>query len=170
MSKTLVVYRDDAIVKEEPKNPNGKTTVTIDGLESNTSYNAGTFKISWKNENGESKKVDVPAFKTDAVGVTSIAVSNEAVTLDVGSQSQIDVSVAPSNADNKGVTYTSNNNPVATVTDNGLIEAVKSGSATITVKSVDNAQAIAKVRVTVEETPVEETPVEEPPVEEPPTE
>lgn len=64
MAKTLVVYKDDKVIREEPKNPNGKTTVTISGLESNTDYAKGTFKISWKDDNGESDLVDVPAFKT----------------------------------------------------------------------------------------------------------
>lgn len=158
MAKTLVVYRDNEVIKEEPKNPNGQTTVTITGLDSNTSYEKGTFKISWKNENGESDKVDVPAFKTDAIGVTNISVGADTVTLEVGSQSQINTTVEPSNAEDKSVTYSSNNKAVATVTDNGLIEGVKSGNATITVKSVDNSQATAKVRVTVED--IEDVPPE----------
>lgn len=160
MAKTLVVYKDDKVIREEPKNPNGKTTVTISGLESNTDYAKGTFKISWKDDNGESDLVDVPAFKTDEKGVTSVSVGNDAVTLDVGDTSQIDVTVEPTDADNKAVTYSSNNKAVATVSDSGLIEAVKSGSATITVKSSNNSQATSKVRVTVED--IEDVPPEEP--------
>lgn len=160
MAKTLVVYKDSEVIREEPKNPNGKTTVTISGLESNTDYAKGTFKISWKDDNGESDLVDVPAFKTDEKGVTSVSVGNDAVTLDVGNTSQIDVTVEPTDADNKAVTYSSNNKAVATVSDSGLIEAVKSGSATITVKSSNNSQATSKVRVTVED--IEDVPPEEP--------
>lgn len=170
MAKTLVVYRDDEVIKEEAKNPNGQTTVTITGLDSNTSYEKGTFKISWKDENGESDKVDVPAFKTDAIGVTNISVGADTVTLEVGSQSQINTTVEPSNADDKRVTYSSNNKAVATVSDSGLVEAVKSGNATITVKSANNGQATAKVRVTVED--IEDVPpeTEEPTEPESPTE
>lgn len=160
MAKTLVVYKDDKVIREEPKNPNGKTTVTISGLESNTDYAKGAFKISWKDDNGESDLVDVPPFKTDEKGVTSVSVGNDAVTLDVGDTSQIDVTVEPTDADNKAVTYSSNNKAVATVSDSGLIEAVKSGSATITVKSSNNSQATSKVRVTVED--IEDVPTEEP--------
>lgn len=160
MAKTLVVYKDDEVIREEPKNPNGKTTVTISGLESNTDYAKGTFKISWKDDNGESDLVDVPAFKTDEKGVTSVSVGNDTVTLDVGDTSQINVTVEPTDADNKEVTYSSNNKAVATVSDSGLIEAVKSGSATITVKSSNNSQATSKVRVTVED--IEDVPTEEP--------
>jgi hypothetical protein len=160
MAKTLVVYKDDEVIREEPKNPNGKTTVTISGLESNTDYTKGTFKISWKDDNSESDLVDVPAFKTDEKGVTSVSVGNDTLTLDVGDTSQIDVTVEPTDADNKAVTYSSNNKAVATVSDSGLIEAVKSGSATITVKSSNNSQATSKVRVTVED--IEDVPPEEP--------
>lgn len=160
MAQTLVVYKDSKVIREEPKNPDGKTTVTITGLQSNTEYPKGTYKISWKDENGESDLVDVPSFKTDEKGVTSVSVGNDTLTLNVGDTSQINVTVQPSDADNKAVTYSSNNKAVATVSDSGLVEAVKSGNATITVKSSNNGQATAKVKVTVED--IEDVPTEQP--------
>lgn len=159
MDQTLVIYKDSEVIQEEPKNPNGKTTVTITGLQSNTEYPKGTYKISWKNEIGESDLIDVPPFKTDEKGVTSVSVGNDTLTLNVGDTSQIDVTVQPTDADNKTVTYSSNNKAVATVSDSGLIEAVKSGNATITVKSANNGQATSKVKVTVED--IEDIPPEE---------
>lgn len=167
MAKTLLVYHNDEVIKEEPESPTGKTTVTISGLDSNTDYNTGHFKVSWLENGLESDKKDVPSFKTDTIAVTSIEVSEDTLAIDVGTQAQINATVQPSNADVKDVTYSSNNKAVATVTDNGMIEAIKSGNATITVKSVDNSQVIAKVKVAVED--IEDTQPEEP-VEEQPTE
>lgn len=163
MAKTLLVYKGEEVVKRQPKAETGKTTVTIEGLSSNTEYPAGTYKLAWTNGATESDKVDVPTFTTDKVGVTTVTTTPETVTITVGETSQIATDVEPTNADDKSLIYTSNNEPVATVDDSGLITAVKAGNATITVKSNDNAKATAKTSVTVkaEEQPVEE-PTEEP--------
>lgn len=155
MASTLVVYKGNEVVKEEPKSTSGKTTVTITGLDSNTDIPSGTYKVSWKVGDKESEKVDVPVSKTDKVAVEHITVNNNDVTLDVGDTFNIKTTVKPTDADNKDVTYTSNNSPVATVTEAGVIEGVKSGNATITIKSKDNSSVTEKVKVRVEE--VEDT-------------
>lgn len=155
MAKTLVVYQNDEVVKEEPKSSSGKTTVTISDLESNTEYPEGTYQIAWKDGDKESDKKDIPAFTTDKVAVETITVNNEDVTLDEGDTFNIEATISPSDADDKGVTYSSNNRPVATVSDNGEVTGVKSGNATITVKSTDNGDVTAKVKVKVNE--VEDT-------------
>nr|MDH3154812.1 Ig-like domain-containing protein [Bacillus licheniformis] len=56
---------------------------------------------------------------------------------------EITATVSPSGAD-QGVTYTSSNTSIATVTSSGKVTAVATGSATITVKS--------KVKTTVKNT------------------
>lgn len=150
MADTLRLYKDDEVVKEKRKSNDGATEITIDNLDSNTTYQKGTFKLAWKGEEKESDKVDVPEFTTDKIGVENISVSNNEQTLSVGETYSIEVNIEPSDADDKSVTYSSNNNPVATVTDNGEVEAVKSGNATITVKSNDN-NATDKVRIKVED-------------------
>lgn len=158
MVKSLLLYKGEEVVKKQPQQE-GKTTITIEGLSSNTEYPAGTYKLAWTNGATESDKVDVPTFTTDKVGVTTVTATPETVTITVGETSQIAADVKPTNADDKSLTYTSNNEPVATVNDSGLINAVKAGNATITVKSNDNAKATAKTSVTVKDA---EQPVEEP--------
>lgn len=149
MVKTLLLYKGDEVVKRQPKAETGKTKVTIDGLSSNTEYPTGIYKLAWTNGATESDKVDVPTFTTDKVGVTTVTATPNTVTITVGETSQITTEVEPANADDKTLTYTSNNEPVATVDDSGLITAVKAGNATITVKSNDNTKATAKTSVTV---------------------
>lgn len=159
MVQTLLLYKGEEVVKKQPQQE-GKTTITIEGLSSNTEYPAGTYKLAWTNGATESDKVDVPTFTTDKVGVTTVTATPETVTITVGETSQIATDVEPTNADDKTLTYTSNNEPVATVNDSGLINAVKAGDATITVKSNDNTKATAKVSVTVEKAVVNVSSVE----------
>jgi len=85
---------------------------------------------------------------TTSVPVTGVTVSPAAVTLGAGATQQLTPTVSPANATNKTVTYSSNNTGVATVNSAGLITAVTSGSATITVTTQDGAKTAA-VAVTV---------------------
>lgn len=66
----------------------------------------------------------------------------------VNGRAKLNVSVAPTNADNKRVTYTSSNSKVATVNSKGLITAKKIGFTNVTVKSNDG-KLKATVKVTV---------------------
>ena len=66
----------------------------------------------------------------------------------VNGKAKLNVSVAPANADNKRVTYTSSNSKVATVNSKGLITAKKVGFTNVTVKSNDgNFKTTVKVTV-----------------------
>lgn len=158
MALTLLVYRAGEVIKRQPASERGRTTVTIDGLESNTTYDEGDFKLAWTDGNLESDKVNVPEFKTNKVGVTNITSTPDTVSLTVGETQQINTVVTPDGANDKSVTYSTNNQPVATVTQDGLITAESSGQATITVKSNDDPTVTFKVRVTVKDKPTEEQP------------
>jgi len=158
MALTLLVYRAGEVIKRQPAAERGRTTVTIDGLESNTTYDEGDFKLAWTDGNLESDKVNVPEFKTNKIGVTNITSTPDTVSLTVGETQQINTVVTPDGANDKSVTYSTNNQPVATVTQDGLITAESSGQATITVKSNDDPTVTFKVRVNVKDKPAEEQP------------
>ncbi|AAX92448.1 tail morphogenetic protein I [Staphylococcus phage Twort] len=65
MSKTLKVYKKETGEVVGQKEVTTSTTkITITGLEKGTTYNTGTFQVSYTNESGESQKVDVPEFTT----------------------------------------------------------------------------------------------------------
>ena len=66
MEKTLKVYKNGEVVGSQVASPEGATTVTITGLEADTTYPAGTYKVAFANDSGESEKVDVPEFTTTA--------------------------------------------------------------------------------------------------------
>ena len=83
--------------------------------------------------------------------VTKVSVDKEKVTLGLAENQkhQIAVTITPSNAENKNVTYSSSDETVAVVSETGLITPKKTGNAVITVTSVDNPAAKATVTVDV---------------------
>ncbi len=83
------------------------------------------------------------------VPVTGIALDRKAVTINAGDSHQMKATVAPENATNKNVTWSSSDANVATVDANGLIQAVGGGSCTVTATAADGSGVHADVQVTV---------------------
>jgi uncharacterized protein YjdB len=80
-----------------------------------------------------------------SIAVTGVTVSPATATLSVGATQQLTPTVAPANATNKTVSYSSNNTGVATVNGSGLVTAIASGTATITVTTQDGAKTATAV-------------------------
>lgn len=74
------------------------------------------------------------------VSVTGVSLNKSSTSIAEGATETLVPTVAPSNATNKSVTWSSDDETVATVA-NGVITAVKEGSATITVTTVDGGFA-----------------------------
>ena len=84
-----------------------------------------------------------------AVAVNAVSVSPTGLNVSVNGTGQLNATVAPSNASNTNVTWSSNNTAVATVNTNGLVSGIAAGSAVITVKTTDgNKTVTANVTVT----------------------
>lgn len=64
------------------------------------------------------------------------------------------VTVVPSNANNKGLTYSFSNKKVATVNSNGVVKGIKAGTVTITAKAKDSSKNIVKIKVKVKKPPI----------------
>jgi len=96
----------------------------------------------------------------EAVKVTSISFGqiDNPIEMEIGkasAQVQLTATVLPENADDRTVTWTSQDEEVVTVAD-GLITAVAAGSTTVTATANDGSgvSAVANVHVTQPETPV----------------
>ena len=78
-----------------------------------------------------------------SIAVTDVAIDNTETIVVMGSTLQLSATVSPANATNKGVTWSSNDENLATVDENGLISPKNfGGPVTITVKSVaDNSKS-----------------------------
>ncbi|MES2731005.1 MAG: PA14 domain-containing protein, partial [Bacteroidota bacterium] len=82
------------------------------------------------------------------VPVTGVTISPTTANLLVGQTQQLTATVAPANATNKTVSWTSSNAAIATVNTSGLVTALAAGTATITVTTQDgNRTAMAQVAV-----------------------
>jgi hypothetical protein len=73
---------------------------------------------------------------TPTVAATGVSLDRTSMAMGVNDTEQLEATVAPSNATDKTVTWTSSNDSVATVVD-GLVTAEATGSATITVETAD---------------------------------
>ena len=76
---------------------------------------------------------------TDPVSVTGVSLNVNSTSITIGSSEVLSVTVLPSNATNKAVSWTSSNNNVATVSSSGRVEGVAEGNATITVTTSDGS-------------------------------
>ena len=86
----------------------------------------------------------------DSVAVTGVALDHVTVTITAGTTEILVATVAPANATNKNITWSSSAESVATV-ENGVVTAVKPGTATITALTADgNKTATCVVRVLAE--------------------
>jgi len=71
------------------------------------------------------------------VHVTGISLDKTELTMTEGEETTLTVTIAPDNATDKSITWTSINETVATVSAEGLVKALKAGSATIKVITAD---------------------------------
>lgn len=78
--------------------------------------------------------------------MTGVSVTPTTLSLDVGGKQKLAVTVTPSDAANKTVTYKSSDASIATVASDGTVTALKAGTVTITVTAGGKS---ATVTVTV---------------------
>jgi hypothetical protein len=87
------------------------------------------------------------------VSVNGVMLDKNSITLTVGGTANLTETVTPANATNKAVMWTTTNEEVATVTTDGVINAVAAGSATITVTTVDGSKTAKCYVDVIPETP-----------------
>ena len=73
---------------------------------------------------------------TQTVAVESVTLNKTELALEVGGEETLTATVAPDNATDKAVTWSSDNTAIATV-ENGKVTAIAAGTATITAKAGD---------------------------------
>ena len=79
---------------------------------------------------------------------TGITLDKEAVNVEVKGNTTLTATVAPEDASDKSVTWTSSSTSIATVKD-GVVTGVKAGTATITATTVNGLKASCKITVVV---------------------
>lgn len=74
------------------------------------------------------------------VAVTGVSISPTSASIKAGLTQQLNATVAPANASNTNVTWSSSNTAVATVSAAGLVTAIAAGTASITVTTQDGVK------------------------------
>jgi len=112
-----------------------------------TAVAAGTATITAASASDAKIKAECVVTVLAPVAVTDVTLNKSATTLLVGWKETLTATVAPEDATNKNIVWSSSNASVATV-KNGVVTAVAKGTADITVTTVDgNHEATCKVKV-----------------------
>ena len=94
--------------------------------------------------------------QTPVVEVESVSLNKSEMTLTEGESETLAATITPENAENKSITWSSNNEAVATVDVNGNVTAKSAGTAVITATSTNGKSAGCTVKVEKKQIPVTE--------------
>lgn len=117
------------------ENSDGKI-VTVDENGLVTGRGIGQAYVTCVTEDGAYRATCLYNILRALILVTSIELNSYAKTLEEGQSFQLTATVLPENADDKSIRWASDNPSVATVDSNGLVVAVKAGTANITANNV----------------------------------
>ncbi len=115
---------------------------------------ADTYAVKFFYNGLETSSSITVAPKTNIL-VTSISISggNE---LSVNGTLNLTASVLPDNATNKGIKWTSSNENIATVSENGIVKGIKAGTAQITASTLDDSNVKETIEIKVIDINLEE--------------
>ena len=125
---------------------NNVATVTNNGIV--TAIGNGTATITVKTLNDKSASCDITV-ETSPTGVT---LNKASTTLNLNGTETLTATVTPITANNKTVTWSSGNSNIATVTSDGVVKAVASGTAIITARTSNGKTATCNVTVQISPT------------------
>lgn len=143
------------ITNSENTDVTNQFTITKTLIENNTSniileftgpLNAGDYNIE-VNYDYITKNTN---FTLDEfIDISDITISENQINIKKGNIYNVDFTILPANATNKTLNWSSSNTNIATVDSNGIITAVNTGEAIITVSSTDGTNIIKTISVNV---------------------
>lgn len=93
---------------------------------------------------GDTKK---PVEETRRIPVTAVTLNQSALAVNIGSKTLLSAALAPTNATDKSVTWTSSNTDVAAVSQSGMVYGTGKGTAVITATAHNGVKASCTVTV-----------------------
>ena len=145
---SATVSPSNATDKSVTWSSNNTSVATVSSSGVVTAVKAGSATITVKTNNGGKTATCSVTVKAAEVPVTGVSINKTSLTMTEGETQTLTATVKPDNATDKSVTWSSNNTSVATVSSSGVVTAIKTGSATITVKT-NNGGKTATCAVTV---------------------
>lgn len=138
LALTATISPSDATEKTLVWSSSDTSVATVDGKGVVTAVRAGTATITAK-----AKDVDAKATCEVKVAapVTGVTLDRQDVTLTAGESATLVATVTPAEATKRDVSWASSDSSVATVSDGGVVSAVKAGKATVTVTTAEGGFA-----------------------------
>ncbi len=130
--------------------PDGLALNESTGKITGTPSAAGEFKFTVTATNDAGSDSKEVTLNVKSVPVTGVTLDKQTLELYTGDSQPLTATVQPANATNKNVTWSSNDDTIATVDNNGNVTAVAAGTATITVTTEDGSHT-ATCTVTVKD-------------------
>ena len=153
---TATLEPDEATNKAVEWKSDDTSVATVDTSGKVTAVAQGNTTITATAADGSGEKAtcSVTVNAAATVPVESVSLDKTSLELTEGGTGTLTATITPNNASNKSVTWSSDNENVATV-DNGVVSAVSEGTATITVTTEDGDKtATCEVTVTAATVPV----------------
>ena len=127
---------------------------TVDLMGKVTAKSAGTAIITATSENGKTASCAITVEKK-LIPITEVLIDKSSATLTEGDSTTLTATVLPENTtDSKSVSWSSSNEAVATVSEDGTITAKSAGTAVITATSTNGKTAGCTVTVSKKEIPI----------------
>ena len=145
---TATVYPSNATNKEVKWTSSNSNVAAVSSTGTIVAKSSGTAVITVQTVDGNKTATCTVTIENKNISVTSVTLNTNKLNVQIGDTYQLTAIVNPSNATNKEVKWTSSNSNVATVSPTGTIVAKSSGTAVITVQTVDgNKTATCTVTV-----------------------
>ena len=132
-----IIKPDNATDKSVTWTSSNPSIATVDENGIVTALKAGTTTITATTNDGDFKANCIITVTGEVVNVTGITLSPTTKTMYTGESFILTPTITPDNATNKSVTWTSSDPTIASVDENGMVKAIKKGTATITAKTDD---------------------------------
>lgn len=141
---TVTITPSDATNKAVTFKSDNPNVIAVDSQGNIMAVGVGTAKITVTAvDGGWSASVTITVKAAGPTAVTGVKLDKTSLDMSVGETVKLTATVEPSDADNKGVSWKSSASDVATVDNNGNVNAVKAGTATITVTTKDGEKTAA---------------------------
>ena len=145
-----VVLPDNATNKGITWSSSNNNVATVSSSGVVTGVSAGTCSITATAQDGSGVYASASlTVTTPIVLVTGITLNKTSLSIEEGSSEGLTATVSPWNATNKGITWSSSNNNVATVSSSGVVTGVSAGACSITATAQDGSGVYASASLTV---------------------
>ena len=136
----VTILPSNASVKTVTWQSSAPNVVSVDENGVLKAETVGSAVITVTTDDGGKTATCVVTVKAKVIPVTGVSLDTTSLTLTEEETYSLTATVAPANATDKSVTWTSSNTAVATVSSAGVVTAVKAGSATISVTTTDGGK------------------------------